>query len=89
MLPPGTWPIMSGFICNVAAWMARISFNRHPSSGWKARKQCPPQTWAVFNYGLFNYPISQGPFIFRGHNGAVMGGLRKWLIFPTKAAVMS
>jgi CubicO group peptidase (beta-lactamase class C family) len=29
----------------------------------------------MLNYGLCNYPILEGPFVFRGHNGAVMGGI--------------
>jgi CubicO group peptidase (beta-lactamase class C family) len=28
----------------------------------------------MINYGLCNYPITEGPFVFHGHGGAVMGG---------------
>jgi CubicO group peptidase (beta-lactamase class C family) len=34
------------------------------------------------NYGLCNYPIPEGPFVFRGHGGAVMGGLTKMAYLP-------
>jgi CubicO group peptidase (beta-lactamase class C family) len=36
----------------------------------------------VLNYGLFNYPIAEGPFVFHGHNGAVMGGVAKFEYLP-------
>jgi CubicO group peptidase (beta-lactamase class C family) len=29
----------------------------------------------VAGYGLYNYATLEGPFVFRGHNGGVMGGL--------------
>jgi CubicO group peptidase (beta-lactamase class C family) len=29
----------------------------------------------VNNYGLYNYAIPDGPFVFRGHNGGITGGL--------------
>ena len=29
----------------------------------------------MVEYGLFNYDIPYGPFVFHGHNGAVMGGI--------------
>lgn len=29
----------------------------------------------MMNYGLCNYPVLEGPFVFHGHNGAVMGGI--------------
>lgn len=31
-------------------------------------------------YGLFNYDIPYGPFVYHGHNGAVMGGLT-WMAY--------
>jgi CubicO group peptidase (beta-lactamase class C family) len=34
------------------------------------------------NYGLFNYPTPEGPFVFHGHNGAVMGGVAKFEYLP-------
>lgn len=36
----------------------------------------------MLNYGLFNYPTSEGPFVFRGHNGAVMGGVAQFEYLP-------
>jgi hypothetical protein len=32
----------------------------------------------VANYGLFNYEFCDGPFVFHGHGGAVMGGLAQF-----------
>jgi CubicO group peptidase (beta-lactamase class C family) len=34
------------------------------------------------NYDLFTYPISEGAFVFHGHNGAVMGGLAQFEYLP-------
>ncbi len=36
----------------------------------------------MYNYGLCNYPAPEGPFVFRGHNGAVMGGLAQMAYLP-------
>jgi CubicO group peptidase (beta-lactamase class C family) len=36
----------------------------------------------MYNYGFCNYPIPEGPFVFRGHNGAVMGGLAQMAYLP-------
>lgn len=36
----------------------------------------------MLDYGLCNYPIAEGPFVFRGHNGAVMGGLAQMAYLP-------
>jgi len=36
----------------------------------------------MLNYGLCNYPIPAGPFVFRGHNGAVMGGFAQMGYLP-------
>ena len=36
----------------------------------------------MFNYGLCNYPFPEGPFVFRGHGGAVMGGLAQMAYLP-------
>ncbi len=33
-------------------------------------------------YGLFNYEIPYGPFVFHGHNGAVMGGITEMAYVP-------
>ena len=33
-------------------------------------------------YGLFNYDIPYGPFVFHGHNGAVMGGITEMGYLP-------
>jgi len=33
-------------------------------------------------YGLFNYEIPYGPFVFHGHNGAVMGGITEMGYLP-------
>lgn len=37
---------------------------------------------AMVNYGLFNYAVPEGPFVFRGHNGAVMGGVAQMEYLP-------
>jgi hypothetical protein len=34
------------------------------------------------NYGLFNYEFCEGPFVFHGHGGAVMGGLAQFGYLP-------
>jgi len=36
----------------------------------------------MFNYGLCNYPFTEGPFVFHGHSGAVMGGLAQMYYLP-------
>ena len=36
----------------------------------------------MYNYGLCNYPTPTGPFVFRGHNGAVMGGFAQMGYLP-------
>jgi len=36
----------------------------------------------MLNYGLSNYPIAAGPFVFRGHNGAVVGGMAQMAYLP-------
>ena len=36
----------------------------------------------MVKYGLFNYDIPYGPFVFHGHNGAVMGGITKMGYLP-------
>ncbi len=36
----------------------------------------------VAGYGLYNYAIFEGPFVFRGHNGGVMGGLTEMAYLP-------
>jgi hypothetical protein len=36
----------------------------------------------MLNYGLCNYPFPEGPFVFRGHGGAVMGGLAQMAYLP-------
>ena len=36
----------------------------------------------MYNYGLCNYPMLSGPFVFRGHNGAVMGGMARMAYLP-------
>jgi CubicO group peptidase (beta-lactamase class C family) len=36
----------------------------------------------MFNYGLCNYPIPVGPFVFRGHGGAVIGGIARMAYLP-------
>ena len=36
----------------------------------------------VAGYGLYNYAIFEGPFVFRGHNGGVMGGLTDMAYLP-------
>ena len=40
---------------------------------------------SMFNYGLCNYPILEGPFVFRGHNGAVMGGIVQIEYLPDRS----
>jgi hypothetical protein len=37
---------------------------------------------SMYNYGLCNYPVAEGPFVFRGHNGAVMGGFVQMAYLP-------
>ncbi|HTB83196.1 MAG TPA: serine hydrolase domain-containing protein [Candidatus Sulfotelmatobacter sp.] len=36
----------------------------------------------MINYGLSNYPMVEGPYVFRGHNGAVMGGTTQMAYLP-------
>jgi len=36
----------------------------------------------MLEYGLFNYDIPYGPFVFHGHNGAVMGGITEMAYLP-------
>jgi hypothetical protein len=36
------------------------------------------------NYGLADYPIPEGPFVFRGHGGAVLGGLARMAYLPSQ-----
>jgi CubicO group peptidase (beta-lactamase class C family) len=36
----------------------------------------------VAGYGLYNYPSFEGAFVFRGHNGGVMGGLTEMAYLP-------
>jgi CubicO group peptidase (beta-lactamase class C family) len=36
----------------------------------------------MVEYGLFNYDIPYGPFVFHGHNGAVMGGITEMGYLP-------
>ncbi len=36
----------------------------------------------IANYGLFNHPILDGPFVFHGHSGAVMGGIAQIAYLP-------
>ena len=36
----------------------------------------------MYNYGLCNYSIPEGPFVFRGHGGAVMGALAQMAYLP-------
>src|SRR5215831_9639219 len=36
----------------------------------------------MLNYGLADYPIPEGPFVFRGHGGAVLGGLARMAYLP-------
>jgi len=36
----------------------------------------------MFEYGLFNYASPYGPFVFHGHNGAVMGGITEMGYLP-------
>ena len=37
---------------------------------------------SMYNYGLCNYPVAEGPFVFRGHNGAVMGAFVQMAYLP-------
>jgi CubicO group peptidase (beta-lactamase class C family) len=37
---------------------------------------------AMLNYGMADYPIPEGPFVFRGHGGAVLGGLARMAYLP-------
>jgi hypothetical protein len=36
----------------------------------------------MLEYGLYNYDIPYGPFVFHGHNGAVMGGITEMGYLP-------
>lgn len=36
----------------------------------------------VAGYGLYNYTTCEGPFVFHGHNGGVMGGLTEMAYLP-------
>ncbi len=36
----------------------------------------------MMNYGLYNYDIPDGAFVFHGHNGAVMGGMTQMAYLP-------
>lgn len=36
----------------------------------------------MLNYGLYNYDIPDGAFVFHGHNGAVMGGMTQMAYLP-------
>lgn len=36
----------------------------------------------IADYGLFNYKSPHGPFVYQGHNGAVMGGITKMDYLP-------
>jgi CubicO group peptidase (beta-lactamase class C family) len=36
----------------------------------------------VAGYGLYNYATLEGPFVFHGHNGGVMGGLTEMAYLP-------
>ena len=36
----------------------------------------------VAGYGLYNYTTFEGPFVFHGHNGGVMGGLTEMAYLP-------
>jgi CubicO group peptidase (beta-lactamase class C family) len=38
----------------------------------------------MVNYGLADYPIPEGPFVFRGHGGAVLGGLARLAYLPSQ-----
>ena len=38
----------------------------------------------MFNYGLSNYPIPEGAFVFRGHGGAVIGGIARMAYLPNQ-----
>lgn len=40
------------------------------------------QLGPVAGYGLYNQAILEGPFVFRGHGGAVMGGLTEMAYLP-------
>jgi hypothetical protein len=40
------------------------------------------QLGRVAGYGLYNQAILEGPFVFRGHGGAVMGGLAEMAYLP-------
>jgi CubicO group peptidase (beta-lactamase class C family) len=40
------------------------------------------QLGRVVQYGLFNYESIHGPFVFHGHNGAVMGGIAQMGYLP-------
>jgi CubicO group peptidase (beta-lactamase class C family) len=36
----------------------------------------------ITGYGLYNYAILDGPFVFRGHNGGISGGLTEMAYLP-------
>jgi CubicO group peptidase (beta-lactamase class C family) len=38
----------------------------------------------MYNYGFCNYPVPEGQFVFRGHNGAVMGGFAQMAYLPDR-----
>jgi CubicO group peptidase (beta-lactamase class C family) len=38
----------------------------------------------MLNYGLSDYPIPEGAFVFRGHGGAVIGGLARMAYLPSQ-----
>jgi hypothetical protein len=38
----------------------------------------------MLNYGLADYPIPEGPFVFHGHGGAVLGGLARVAYLPSQ-----
>jgi CubicO group peptidase (beta-lactamase class C family) len=40
------------------------------------------QLGKIAGYGLYNYAICEGPFVFRGHAGGVMGGLTDMAYLP-------
>ena len=40
------------------------------------------QLGRMMNYGLCNYPMLEGPFVFHGHNGAVPGGMAQMAYLP-------
>ena len=42
----------------------------------------PTKLGLIAGYGLCNYAILEGPFVFRGHGGAVMGGRSQMAYLP-------